>query len=90
MYAYIAYIHDTGVQWRKPGAEFGGTEKIFADQDQVFPEKMSIFAVKKSDNHFFSHRPSFSNFASLFRIFTLLHVVYDPFLTIKTPFSRFS
>ena len=24
---------DTVVQWRRPGAEFGGTEKIFADQD---------------------------------------------------------
>ena len=23
-------------QWRKPGAEFGGTENFFADQDDVF------------------------------------------------------
>src|SRR6218665_828965 len=43
---------------------------------------------------FFSHRPGFSNFPSLlpiiFRIFTLLNVVHDPFLTRKTPFLLFS
>src|SRR6218665_2228031 len=29
------FLVPTG-QWRKPGAEFGGTEKFFADQDDVF------------------------------------------------------
>jgi len=41
-----------GRQWRKPGAEFGGTEKCFADQDAVFSEKMSILAAKISDDLF--------------------------------------
>ena len=30
-------------QWRRPGAEFGGTEKIFADQNF---SKISIFMAK--------------------------------------------
>src|SRR6218665_1336759 len=53
-----------------------GAEKFFADQDDVFPEKMSI-----SDDLFFSHRPGFLNFPSLFP-----DVVHNPFLTRKTPF----
>jgi len=36
----------------KPGAEFGGTEKCFADKDEVFSEKYSIVAAKISDNLF--------------------------------------
>src|SRR6218665_2343785 len=39
-------------QWRKPGAEFGGTEKFSADQDDVFYEKISILAAKISDDFF--------------------------------------
>jgi len=40
-------------QWRRPGAEFGGTENFFADQDEVFSEKISIFTAKISDDLFF-------------------------------------
>ena len=39
-----ATVHCT--QWRKPGAEFGGTEKIFADQDEVFFSKNVHFSGK--------------------------------------------
>jgi len=34
------------IQWRKPGAEFGGTKNFFADQDDVFSEKIPILAAK--------------------------------------------
>src|SRR6218665_1275970 len=40
---------------------------------------------------FFSHRPGFSDFpflSQIFRIFTMLNVVYDPFLTRKTTISE--
>ena len=40
------------VQWRKPVGEFGGTEKIFADQDNFFQKKNHIFAAKISDDFF--------------------------------------
>jgi len=30
-------VWHTSRQWRKPGAEFGGTDKFFADQDDVPP-----------------------------------------------------
>src|SRR6218665_997458 len=64
-------------QWRRPGAEFGGTEKIFADQNF---SKISIFMAKIFDD-FFSHRPGFSDFLFLFPDFTMLNVVYDHLLT---------
>src|SRR6218665_1167791 len=60
--------------WR-PGAEFGGTEKFFADQDfsiTFFSEQISIFTPKNSDD----------------RIFTVLNVVYDPFFIRKTTVSE--
>src|SRR6218665_4123483 len=37
LYIYI-YIHG-----RRPGAEFGGTKIFFADLNDTFPEKISIF-----------------------------------------------
>jgi len=43
------------MQWRKPGTEFGGMEKIFTDQDDRFSDKISILAAKISDDLFFSH-----------------------------------
>ena len=78
-------------QWRRPGAEFGRTEIFFADQEWRFLEKMSIFTAKISDDLFFSYRPGFSDFpffSQIFRIFTMLDVVYDPFLTRKTTISE--
>src|SRR6218665_3128348 len=51
--------------------------------------KISIFMVKISDDLFFSHRLGSSNFPFLFshfRMFTMLNVVYDHFLTRKPPF----
>ena len=39
------------VQWRRPGAEFGGTEIFFRGPrflHDVFSEKMSIFTAKIS------------------------------------------
>jgi len=37
------------LQWRRPGAEFGGGQKIFAEQDFI---KNSIFTAKISDDLF--------------------------------------
>ena len=70
VYIYIVYIY---IQWRKPGAKFGGTEKIFADQDDIFSEKMSILAAKISDDLFLVIDQVFE-FSLIFRIFTLLNV----------------
>src|SRR6218665_3216861 len=44
------------------------------------------FSWRKFLMTFFSHRPGFSDFLFLFPDFTMLNVVYDPFLTRKTPF----
>ena len=78
------------IQWRKPGAEFGGTEKIFANQDDVFSYKISILAAKISDDLFLVINQVFRIFPLLsliFRIFTLLDdILHNPFLTRKTPF----
>src|SRR6218665_43704 len=44
------------LQLRRPGAEFGGTDKFFADQDflitYVFSENISIFTPKMSYDHY--------------------------------------
>src|SRR6218665_3141052 len=74
---------------RRPGAEFGGTKKIFRGP---ISGKISIFRVKISDDLFFSHRPGSSDFpifpffSHILRMFTMLNVVYDHFLTRKTQF----
>jgi len=76
-------------QWRKPGAEFGGTEKFSADQDDVFYEKISILAAKISDDFFLV-------IDQVFRIFTGFQDIYFvkcriwpfvwPFPHMKAPF----
>src|SRR6218665_3228160 len=57
-------------QWRKPGAEFGGRDTFFADQDDVFSEKIPILAAKISDDLFLviGHVvfPLFPNFPELY------------------------
>ena len=71
---------------RRPGAEFGGTKKIFGGP---ISGKISIFRVKISDDLFFSYRPGSSDFpffSHIFLMFTMLNVVYDHFLTRKTQF----
>src|SRR6218665_156796 len=59
---------------------------------RFFSEKMSIFTAKISDDIFFSHQPGFSDFPFLFPefpyLFTVLNVVYDPFLARKTTISE--
>jgi len=59
--ARLTTITQYNYQWRKPGAEFGGTEKFFADQNFWWP--------------FFNHRPGFSNFPSLLPNFPDLYFV---------------
>jgi len=39
-YARNTNYSDQHTKWRKPGAEFGGTEKIFADQGDFFLKKL--------------------------------------------------
>src|SRR6218665_1460551 len=68
---------------RRPGAEFRGTKKFFRGP---ISGKISIFRVKIPDDLFFSHRPGSSDFSHIFRMFTMLNVVYDHFLTRKTQF----
>ena len=44
------------MQWRRPGAEFGGDGIFFRGArflNEVFPEKNSIFTPKISDDYFF-------------------------------------
>ena len=81
-------------QWRRPGAEFGGTKKIFADQDNIFSltffsGKISIFTANISDDLFLSHRPGFSDFPFLSPDFSYLYYVkcrISPFPHKKKPF----
>src|SRR6218665_1623131 len=70
-----------------PAPNLGGTKNFFRGP---ISGKMSIFRVKISDDLFFSHQPVSSDFPFLsphiFRMFTMLNVVYDHFLTRKSPF----
>src|SRR6218665_2308484 len=75
--------------WR-PGAEFGGTKKFFCCP---ISGKMSIFRVKISDDLFLVIDlvlRIFPFFSHIFRMFTMLNVVYDHFLTRKPPFFTLS
>src|SRR6218665_3541203 len=64
----------------------GGTKKIFRGP---ISGKMSIFRVKISDDLFLVIDlvlRLFPFFSHIFRMFTMLNVVYDHFLTRKPPF----
>src|SRR6218665_581034 len=64
----------------------GGTKKFFRSP---ISEKMSIFRVKISDDLFLVIDlvlRIFPFFSHIFRMFTMLNVVYDHFLTRKPPF----
>jgi len=70
-------------EWRRPGAEFGGRENVSPtkiSEWRFFQKKNPSFTTKISDDLF----RIFPLFFQIFRIFTVLNVVYDPFLTIKT------
>src|SRR6218665_968207 len=72
--------------WRRPGAEFGGTKKFFRGP---ISGQISIFRVKISDDLFLVIDlvlQIFPFFSHIFRMFTVLNVVYDHFLTRKTQF----
>ena len=63
-------------QWRRPGTEFGGTEHCFADPrflDEVFSGKLFLVI---------------GQVFLIFRIFTVLNVVYDPLSTRKSTISE--
>src|SRR6218665_476712 len=82
----IKFLSRIGLRYehgRRPRAEFGGTKKFFRGP---ISGKISIFRVQISDDLFFSHRPGSSDFFHIFRMFTMLNVVYDHFLTRKTQF----
>ena len=78
------------MQWRKPGAEFGGrTESFFADKDDAFLWKNFHFSGKNFWGPFSIHRPDFSNFPSLLPDFPdLCFVIYrtQPFPHKKNTF----
>ena len=79
-------LYTVAETWRR----VRGTEKIFADQDDVFSEKISIFAAEISGDLFLVIDQLFFEFFLIFRIFTLLDIVHNPFLTRKTPLFPFS
>src|SRR6218665_3057151 len=71
---------------RRPGAEFGRTKKFFRGP---ISGKMSIFRAKIFDDLFLVIDlvlRIFPFFSHIFRMFTMLNVVYDHFLTRKPPF----
>src|SRR6218665_4173297 len=75
-----------GQHGRRPGAEFGGTKKIFRG---LISGKISISRVKISYDLFLVIDlvlRIFPFFSHIFRMFTVLNVVYDHFLTRKTQF----
>src|SRR6218665_1662283 len=79
----LFFVSDHG---RRPGAEFGGTKKFFRGP---ISGKISIFRVKISDDLFLVIDlvlRIFPFFSHIFRMFTMLNVVYDHFLTRKTQF----
>ena len=62
-------------QWRRPGAEFGGTEIFFGGpkiSEWRFLWKKFSFSRQKFLMTFFSHRPDFSDFPFLFPYFPYL------------------
>src|SRR6218665_4036876 len=80
------------LQWRRPGAEFGGDGKFFRG-----PRFLNYgFSWKNIDlfpflviDHFFRIYPFFFQIFHIFtNIYTMLNVVYDPFLTRKTTISE--
>ena len=85
---------EVAIQWRRPGAEFGGTDKIFRCptflNDVFFRKNIFTFRVKISDFFFFfSHRPGFSDFPFLFPDFPYLYYVkcrIRPFPHLKNNF----
>jgi len=70
-----------------------GGRKKFSRTKITFSEKIPIIAAKISDDLFFLVIDQvfriFPLFSLTFRIFTLLDIVHNPFLTRKTPFSHF-
>src|SRR6218665_3009035 len=83
---FIKFISLEPMHGRRPGAEFGGTKKFFRGP---ISGKMSIFRVKISYDLFLVIDlvlRIFPFFSHIFRMFTMLNVVYDHFLTRKPPF----
>ena len=72
--------------WRRV---WGGQKICLRTKNNIFFRKISIFRAKISYDHFLVIDQVFQIFpftSQIFRIFTMLNVVYDPFLTRKTPF----
>src|SRR6218665_806253 len=77
----IEYPPAVAETWRQvlgDGKNFRGPRMTF------FPEKMSIFTPKISDDHFLVIDQVFQ----ILRFFPVLNVVYDPFFTRKTTISE--
>jgi len=68
-------IRDGGGSGGDLAPSLGGTENFFADLNDGFPEIMSIFTTKISDDLFYG-------------FFTVLNAVYDPFFTKKPLFQK--
>src|SRR6218665_4071600 len=90
MHACIDLCTSWYTQWRRPGAEFGGTENFSADPrflNDVFLETNVHFRSKNFHllviDQIFQIFPFFSQ---ILPIFAMLNVVFDPFLTRKTHF----
>ena len=87
-YTTPSYIRTIALSSGLPtGAEFGGTENIFADQDfwmTFFSEKSSHF---QAQNFWWPFLVT-DQVLQIFRIFTVLNVVYDLFFTRKITISE--
>ena len=76
---HIAACSPVAETWRR---SLGGTEQIFADQDDDFSEQIYILAAQISDDLFLVIDQVF-RILLIFRIFSLLSVVHDPFFPLK-------
>jgi len=89
---YICYLkfreNAVAETWRRVWGERKNFSRTKISEWRFFRMKF-LFSGQKFLMTFFSHRPGFrifSFFSQIFHIFTMLHVIYDPFLTRKTPF----
>ena len=93
IYVLFASSYFDHNQRRRPGAEFGGTEIFFAwpkISEWRFLGKKFPFSRQKFLMTYFlvidQILQIFPCFSQIFPIFAMLNVIFDPFLTRKTPF----
>jgi len=83
-------VHGVAETWRRVWGDGNFFFRGPGFLNDVFSKKIPFLTAKISDDLFFSYRPGFPNFTFLFPdfpyLYYMLNVVYDPFLTRRTPF----